>query len=115
VDEVKAALVGLLEPEYVEKVMGHAEVRETFKIPKIGMVAGCSVQDGKLGRNHKARLLRQSVVIWEGGLGSLRRFKDDVKEVLQGYECGVGLEGYDDVKVGDVIETFIVEEIRPTI
>ena len=115
VDEVKAALVGLLDPEFVEKVMGHAEVRETFKIPKIGMVCGCSVQDGKLGRNHKARLLRASVVIWEGALGSLRRFKDDVKEVLVGYECGVGLEGYDDVKVGDIIETFIVEEIRPTI
>ncbi len=114
VDEVKAALVGLLDPEFVEKVMGHAEVRETFKIPKVGMVCGCSVQDGKLGRNHKARLLRASVVIWEGNLGSLRRFKDDVKEVLVGYECGVGLEGYDDVKVGDIIETFIVEEIRPT-
>ena len=115
VDDVKAALVGLLDPEYVERVQGHAEVRETFKIPKIGMVAGVSVQDGKIGRNHKVRLLRDSVVVWEGSLGSLRRFKDDVKEVLQGYECGIGLDGYDDVKVGDVMETFIVEEIRPTV
>ncbi len=115
VDEVKAALVGLLDPEFVEKVQGHAEVRETFKIPKLGMVAGVNVQDGKIGRNHKVRLLRNSVVLWEGSIGSLRRFKDDVKEVLQGYECGVGLEGYDDVKVGDVMETYIVEEIRPTV
>jgi translation initiation factor IF-2 len=114
VDDVKAALVGLLDPEFVEKVQGHAEVRETFKIPKLGMIAGVSVQDGKLGRNQKVRLLRDSVVLWEGNLGSLRRFKDDVKEVLQGYECGVGLDGYDDLKVGDVIETYIVEEIRPT-
>ncbi|MCO4773877.1 MAG: translation initiation factor IF-2, partial [Deltaproteobacteria bacterium] len=114
VDEVKAALVGLLDPEFVERVQGHAEVRETFKIPRAGMVAGVAVQDGKLGRSHKVRLLRNSVVVWEGSMGSLRRFKDDVKEVLQGYECGVGLDGYDDVKVGDIIETFIVEEIRPT-
>jgi len=114
VDEVKAALVGLLDPEFVERIQGHAEVRETFKIPKIGMIAGVAVQDGKIGRNHKVRLLRDSVVLWEGNLGSLRRFKDDVKEVLQGYECGVGLDGYDDLKDGDIIETFIVEEIRPT-
>jgi translation initiation factor IF-2 len=114
VDEVKSALVGLLDPEFVEKVQGHAEVRETFKIPKIGMIAGVSVQDGKLARNQKVRLLRDSVVLWEGNLKSLRRFKDDVKEVLQGYECGVGLDGYDDLKSGDIIETFIVEEIRPT-
>ena len=114
VDEIKKALVGLLDPIFKETVVGHAEVRDLFKIPKIGMIAGVSVQDGKLARNQKVRLLRDSVVLWEGNLKSLRRFKDDVKEVLQGYECGVGLDGYDDLKSGDIIETFIVEEIRPT-
>ncbi|GEM_PF-474477 len=112
VDEIKKALVGLLDPIFKETVVGHAEVRELFKIPKLGMIAGCAVQDGKIGRNHSARLLRNSVVVWEGKLGSLRRFKDDVREVLQGYECGIGLEGYDDLKSGDIIETFIVEEVE---
>jgi translation initiation factor IF-2 len=111
VDEIKQALVGLLDPIFKETVVGHAEVREIFKIPKLGMIAGCSVQDGRIGRNHSARLLRNSIVIWEGKLGSLRRFKDDVKEVLQGYECGIGLANYDDLKVDDVVETFIVEEV----
>ena len=115
VDEIKQALVGLLEPEFVEKVMGHAEVREVFKVSKVGAIAGSSIQDGKVNRNQQARLLRNSVVIWEGKIGSLRRFKDDVREVLQGYECGIGLDGYDDIKVDDIIETFVTEEIRPTI
>jgi translation initiation factor IF-2 len=114
VDEIKQALVGMLEPEYVEKVMGHAEVREVFKVSKVGSIAGSFIQDGNVNRNQQARLLRNSVVIWEGKVGSLRRFKDDVREVLQGYECGIGLEGYDDVKAEDVIETFITEEVRPT-
>jgi len=114
VDEIKAALVGMLEPEFKETVVGHAEVRNLFKISKVGTICGSFVQDGKVSRNHKIRLLRNSVVIWEGGVKSVRRFKDDVKEVLQGYECGIGLEGYDDVKEGDILETFIVEEIRPT-
>jgi translation initiation factor IF-2 len=112
VDELKRALVGLLDPIFKETVVGHAEVRELFKVPKIGMIAGCSVQDGKIGRTHSARLLRNSIVVWEGKLGSLRRFKDDVKEVLQGYECGIGLEGYDDLKAEDVIETYMVEEVE---
>jgi translation initiation factor IF-2 len=115
VDEIKQALVGLLEPEFVEKVMGHAEVREVFKVSKVGAIAGSSIQDGKVNRNQQARLLRNSVVVWEGKIGSLRRFKDDVREVLQGYECGIGLDGYDDVKVDDIIETFVTEEVRPTI
>jgi len=115
VDEIKQALVGLLEPEFVEKVMGHAEVREVFKVSKVGAIAGSSIQDGKVNRNQQARLLRNSVVIWEGKIGSLRRFKDDVREVLQGYECGIGLDGYDDIKVDDIIETFVTEEVRPTI
>jgi translation initiation factor IF-2 len=113
VDEIKKALVGMLEPEYKQKVTGHAEVRNTFKISKVGTVCGCSVQDGKIGRNYSVRLLRNSAIVWEGKVGSLRRFKDDVKEVLQGYECGIGLDGYDDVKEGDILEAFIVEEIRP--
>jgi len=115
VDEIKQALVGLLDPEFVEKVMGHAEVREVFKVSKVGAIAGSFIQDGKVHRNQQARLLRNSVVIWEGKVGSLRRFKDDVREVLQGYECGIGLDGYDDIKVDDIIETFITEEVRPTI
>ena len=115
VDEIKAAMVGLLEPEFREKVMGHAEVRDTFKIGKLGTVAGCMVQDGKIGRNQHVRVLRNSVVTWEGKLKSLRRFKDDVKEVLTGFECGIGLDGFDDVKNGDVLETYIIEEIRPEV
>ncbi len=115
VDEIKQALVGMLDPEYVEKVMGHAEVREVFKVSKIGAIAGSFIQDGKVNRNQQARLLRNSIVIWEGKVGSLRRFKDDVREVLQGYECGIGLAGYDDIKVDDIIETFVTEEIRPSI
>ena len=114
VDEIRSALVGMLDPEYKERVQGHAEVRNLFKISKIGTIAGCSVQDGKIGRNHNVRVLRNSVVTWEGRLKSLRRFKDDVREVLQGYECGIGLDGFDDLKTGDILESFIVEEIRPT-
>jgi translation initiation factor IF-2 len=115
VDEIKAALVGMLDPEFRETVVGHAEVRDTFKISKVGVICGSFVQDGKVSRNHKIRVLRNSVVVWEGGVKSVRRFKDDVKEVLQGYECGIGLDGYDDVKEGDILETFIIEEIRPTV
>ena len=115
VDEIKAALVGMLDPEFKESVVGHAEVRETFKISKVGVICGSFVQDGSISRNHRIRVLRNSIVVWEGRLKSVRRFKDDVKEVLQGYECGIGLDGYDDVKVGDILETFIIEEVRPTI
>jgi len=112
-DEIRQALLGMLDPEYVERVAGHAEVREVYKISRVGTIAGSSVQDGKVARNHQARLLRNSIVVWEGKVRSLRRFKDDVKEVEKGYECGIGLEGYDDLKLGDIIETFITEEIRP--
>jgi translation initiation factor IF-2 len=115
VDEIKQALVGMLEPEFKERVQGHAEVRMTFKVSKLGTVAGCMILDGKVSRNHQIRLLRDSVVVWEGKVKSLRRFKDDVKEVVAGFECGIGLDGYDDIKDGDVLETFIVEEIRPTL
>lgn len=111
IDDIKKALSGLLEPEIVEKVMGRAEVRETFSVPKIGTIGGCFVIDGKIGRNHQLRLLRQGIVIFEGAVGSLKRFKDDVKEVQSGYECGIGIENYNDVKAGDEIEAFVKESI----
>jgi len=88
-------------------------VRETFKIPKVGMVAGCFVSEGKIQRSAEARLLRDNVVVWQGKLASLRRFKDDVNEVKNGLECGIGLANFNDVKVGDAIEAFVTEMIRP--
>ena len=111
-EELEAALKGLLGPTIQEVVQGHAEIRQTFSVPKVGTIAGCYVQDGKVGRNHMARLLRQGRIIWEGKLASLRRFKDDVREVSAGYECGMNLEGYNDIKVGDVIETYTNEEVE---
>jgi translation initiation factor IF-2 len=115
VDEVKKAMQGLLAPTYVEKALGRAEVRQVFTIPKAGTVAGCYVLDGKLLRGAKARLVRDSVQIWEGKIGSLRRFKEDVKEVAGGFECGVTLEGYSDIKERDVIEAFELEEVAATL
>jgi translation initiation factor IF-2 len=115
VDEVKQAMAGLLAPKLVEKELGKAEVRQTFSIPKIGTIAGCLVTDGKIIRNGKVRLVRDSVQVWEGKLSSLRRFKDDVREVASGYECGIALEGYNDVKERDVIECFEVEEVAATL
>ncbi len=111
-EDLEAAMKGLLEPEFEEKVQGHAEVRATFTIPKVGTIAGCFVTDGSLARGHQARLLREGVVVWEGKLKSLKRFKDDVREVQSGYECGLGLENYNDVKVGDELETFSVEAVE---
>ena len=113
-EEIEGLLTGLLDPEYEEKTRGTVEVRNTFKIPKIGVIAGCFVIDGNAARNHKARLLRQGVVIWEGKMSSLKRFKDDVKEVAKGFECGIGLQEFHDVKKGDIIETYTVEEIPRT-
>jgi translation initiation factor IF-2 len=113
VSEVKDAMVGLLEPVHKEVVLGHAEVREIFHVPKVGAIAGSFVTDGRIERSAKARLLRDQVVIFDGKLGSLRRIKDDVKEVVAGYECGIRLEGYNDLKVGDVIEDYILEEVKP--
>ncbi len=108
-------MAGLLAPKLVEKELGKAEVRQTFSIPKIGTIAGCIVTDGKIIRNGKVRLVRDSVQIWEGKLASLRRFKDDVREVASGYECGIALEGYNDLKERDVIECFEVEEVAATL
>jgi translation initiation factor IF-2 len=115
VDDVKKAMAGLLAPEYREKDLGKAEVRQTFGIPKVGTVAGCYVTEGKILRNAKARLVRDAVQIWDGDLASLRRFKDDVREVASGYECGIGLQGYNDIKEGDVIECYEMEEIEATL
>lgn len=109
--DVKAGLEGLLEPTVVEKVMGKAEVRQIFSIPKMGVIAGCFVLDGIIQRNTDAKLIRDSVIVYQGKIGSLRRFKDDVKEVQAGYECGIGIEKFQDIKVGDIIEPFSLEKI----
>jgi translation initiation factor IF-2 len=114
-DEIRRAMAGLLPPKREEKILGRAEVRKTFSVPRIGTVAGCYVTEGLIRRNARARLLRDGVQIWEGGFASLKRFKDDVREVQTGYECGIGLEGYNDVKVGDVIEPYEIEETPATL
>jgi translation initiation factor IF-2 len=113
VDEMKKAMAGLLDPTFKEVRMGSAEVRETFKVPKFGTIAGCLVTDGRITRSGdtQARLLRDNVVVYEGRIGSLRRFKDDVSEVKSGFECGIGFEKFNDIKVGDVIEVFAVERV----
>ena len=115
VDDIKKAMEGLLEPTLKEKHLGRAEIREVFSVPKIGNVAGSYVLDGKMVRNAKVRLLRDNVVIYEGKMSSLRRFKEDAKEVASGYECGIGLENYNDIKVGDIIEAFEIEKVAATL
>jgi len=115
IDEVKAAMAGLLAPKLVEKELGKAEVRQTFPIPKGGTIAGSFVTEGKITRAGKARLVRDGIVVWEGGLSSLRRFKEDVREVAAGYECGIGLSGYNDMKERDVIELYEIEEVQATL
>jgi translation initiation factor IF-2 len=110
-DEIKRAMLGMLEPVFKETYLGRAEVRDTFRIPKVGTVAGCFVQDGLLKRDADVRLLRDNVVVYKGKIGSLRRFKEDASEVRNGMECGIGIAGYGDVKVGDVIEAFTVEKV----
>lgn len=115
IDEVRNLMSGLLDPDHKEKVLGRAQVRETFKVPKAGVIAGCYVTNGKITNKSKLRLIRDGVVIHEGNLASLKRFKDDVKEVEQGYECGIGIENYNDIKIGDEIEAYIIEEIQRTL
>ncbi len=115
IKEIKDAIAGMMESIFEERVLGRAEVRQVFQIPKIGTIAGCHVTDGKMERNQLMRLLRDGVVFYEGRNSSLRRFKDDVKEVQSGYECGIGIENYNDIKVGDVIECYYLEEIRPEV
>ncbi|MDD4775246.1 MAG: translation initiation factor IF-2 [Syntrophomonas sp.] len=111
IDDVKKAMEGLLEPEYREKYLGRAEVRQTFKVPNVGTVAGSYIIDGKMQRNADIRVLRDSVIIHQGKLNSLKRFKDDVKEVMEGYECGMGVRDFNDLKEGDIIEAYTMEEI----
>ncbi|MGM9571181.1 MAG: translation initiation factor IF-2 [bacterium] len=110
IEDIEAAIKGMLEPTYKENILGHAEVRALFKVPKVGTIAGCYVTDGKITRQSSVRLLRDSVIVYEGKLESLKRFKDDAKEVASGFECGIGLEKFNDVKEGDTIEAFIFEE-----
>jgi len=112
VEDVRNAMEGLLAPIYQEKHLGRAEVRETFSVSKIGTIAGCYVTDGKITRGAQVRLVRDSIVVWEGKMSSLKRFKDDAKEVASGYECGISLEKYNNVKVGDIIEAFEMEAIK---
>lgn len=112
IEDVEAAMKGMLEPKYKEVVLGHTEVRQIFKVSGIGTVAGCYVLDGKIGRNNDVRVIRDSIVIHEGKLASLKRFKDDVKEVLQGFECGLSIEKFNDIKEQDIIEAFAMEEVK---
>ena len=112
INEVKLALEGLLEPEKSEEVLATVEVRQTFKVPKIGLIAGCYVLDGKISRGNKVRLLRDGFIIFDGNILSLKRFKDDVREVESGYECGISLENFNDIKVGDIIESYRIVEIK---
>ncbi len=113
-EEIKAAMIGMLEKIEKEKILGKADVREVFKVPKIGAIAGSMVIDGIMKRNARARLIRDSVVAWEGNISSLRRFKDDASEVREGFECGIGLENFNDVKVGDQVECYVIEKVAAT-
>ncbi|MBQ8587957.1 MAG: translation initiation factor IF-2, partial [Clostridia bacterium] len=112
IEEIEAAMKGMLAPKFRENVLGHAEVRDTFKVSGVGTIAGCYITDGKVSRNSQVRIVRDSIVIHEGVLSSLKRFKDDAKEVATGYECGIGIEAFNDVKLGDIIESFVMEEIK---
>jgi translation initiation factor IF-2 len=111
-DDIKKAMVGLLDARFEEKIIGSAEVRETYQVPKVGTIAGCYVTDGKIERNAKLRVLREGVVAFTGQLASLRRFKDDVKDVQSGYECGIGVANYNDLRIGDVLEFFVLKEVE---
>jgi translation initiation factor IF-2 len=114
-DEVRGLLSGMLKPESREIILGHAEIRQVFDVSKVGKIAGCRVVDGLIRRTARARLLRDNVVIYDGQLGSLRRFKDDVREVRDGFECGMSIENYNDIREGDVIEAYEVEEVARTL
>jgi translation initiation factor IF-2 len=110
-EDIEKAMKGMLDPTFEERVIGVAEVRETFQVPKIGTIAGCSVISGKIERNARVRVLREGVVLYTGKITSLRRFKDDAKEVLTGFECGIGVDHYNDLKIGDNLEAFILDEV----
>src|SRR5437660_3843826 len=113
-DDIENAMVGMLKPEVEEVVTGEAEVREVFRVPRVGAVAGCYVRSGVVTRGSKVRFLREGVVIWTGTISSLKRFKDDAREVQTGFECGIGLSDFQDLRRGDVIETYEEREIPQT-
>jgi translation initiation factor IF-2 len=115
IKDVKDAIVGMMKSTFEERMLGRAEVREVYNIPKVGAIAGCYVQDGKIQRGKSIRVVRDGIVVYEGKIGSLKRFKDDAKEVLAGYECGVGIENFNDIKQNDILECFYLEELRPEI
>ncbi len=115
VDEVKAALSGMLSPEKKENHLGQVEIRQVFQVPKVGAVAGCMVLSGLVKRGSRVRLLRDNVVLFDGELDSLKRFKDDVKEVKEGFECGLSLKNYNDLKEGDQLEVYEVVEVARTL
>jgi translation initiation factor IF-2 len=113
--DVQAAMEGMLEPTYKEAFMGRAEVVQTFSVSKVGTIAGCMVKEGRVERGARIRVLRDNVVVNDSKVASLRRYKDDVKEVRAGQDCGIGVENFNDVKVGDVLETYSLEEIKPVL
>jgi translation initiation factor IF-2 len=115
IEELKDAMEGMLKPKVEEQIIGNIDIRETFKISKVGTIAGCYVTDGKVTRNSKIRLVRDGIVIYQGNLGSLKRFKDDVKEVKFGYECGLNIENFNDIKVGDNIEVYEEVEVKQSL
>ncbi|MEJ7810968.1 MAG: translation initiation factor IF-2 [Gemmatimonadaceae bacterium] len=115
VADVRAALEGMLRPEQREVIVGEAQVRELFRVPRIGVIAGCSVRSGVINRQHRVRVIRDSVQVYDGTIGSLRRFKDDVREVRDGFECGIGIENFNDIKIGDLIESYRTEEVARTL
>ncbi|MFT6025813.1 MAG: translation initiation factor IF-2 [Bacteroidia bacterium] len=112
IEEVKSAMEGMLAPEFEEKIVGNIEVRETFKITRVGTIAGCMVLDGKVSRNTKVRVIRDGIVVYTGELASLKRFKEDVKDVAKGYECGLNIDKYNDIKEGDIIEGYEIVEVK---
>ena len=112
IEDVEAAMKGMLDPEFEEKVIGNAEIRQTFKVSNVGTIAGCYVTNGKVSRNAGIRIIRDNVVIHDGKLISLKRFKDDAKEVAAGYECGIQIENFNDIKEGDILEVYVMEEIK---
>jgi len=114
VEDIQKALVGLLSPEIVEEIVGEAEVRATFRASRIGTIAGCMVTSGTIARNSRVRVIRDGTVVWEGGISSLKRVKDDVREVAAGFECGIALDGFNDVKEGDVLEAFSSRSVERT-
>ena len=113
IEEIEAAMKGMLAPKYKETLLGHAQVRQTIHVPNVGTIAGSYVQDGKVTRNAQIRVVRDGIVIFEDKISSLKRFKDDAREVAQGFECGLGLERFNDIKEGDIFEAYIMEEVKP--